>query len=229
MSVSQRVTVGANSVTISNFAVTSTNPGVLDLSWNSNREIPAEGWTVRYSANGINASAPVTTKENAVKIPTVPGTSYVFTILDGAGNPVLGGPFTYDQVAAKSFEAYDVAAADITARLCKTPAAPSWSYKDLEDEDYVNSFSAGEKISMVLALAKTAAKSDDEICITFAIYNENGDLINFSHNTQTWQSMWYQNYCELDISGIPTETGTYKAVIFFNGAEVGSQKFEITT
>ena len=59
--------------------------------------------------------------------------------------------------------------------------------------------------------------------------DESNNLVSFSHNSQTWQSMWYQNYCELDISGIPTEIGTYNVAIYFNGALAGSQKFEITT
>ena len=229
MSVNQRVIVGANSVTISNFSVAATTPGMLALSWNSNREIPAEGWTIRYSVNGINASAPIITKENTAGIPAIPGVNYVFTILDGFGNPVLGGPFTYNSAATVNFDGYGITMADITARLCKTPAASSWSYKDLKDEDYVNAFSAGEKVSMVLALAKNTETSDDSVCISFAVYDENNNLVSFSHNNQTWQSMWYQNYCELDISGIPTEIGTYNVAIYFNGALAGSQKFEITT
>ena len=229
MSVNQRVIVGANSVTVSNFAVSTSDPSILALSWNSNREVPAGGWSIRYSADGINAAEPITTTNNAAVVPAVPGASYVFTILDGSGNPVLGGPFTYELTDAKDFAAYGITSENITARLCKTPAASSWSYKDLKDEDYVNAFSAGEKVSMVLALAKATEKSDDSVCITFAIYDENNNLVSFSHNSQTWQSMWYQNYCELDISGIPTEIGTYNVAIYFNGALAGSQKFEITT
>lgn len=229
MSVSQRVTVGANSVTLSNFSVDTSKPGVIHLSWNSNRDIPANGWTIRYTVNDINAPAALSAKENGIDIPAVPNAAYVFTILDGSENPVLGGPFTYNLSDASSFESFDVTQEDITVRLCKTPAASSWSYKDLEDEDYVNTFSAGEKISMVLALASDSEESDDSVCITFAIYDDNNKLIRFSHENQTWKSMWYQNYCELDIPGIPSEIGTYNVIIYLNGQIAGSQKFEITT
>lgn len=228
MSVSQRITVGANSVTLSNFIVDNTNPSVLSLHWNSNREIPAEGWTVRYSANGINVTTPVITKENSVEIPALPGAEYVFTIMDGSGNPVLGGPFTHTQPEATDFDEYGITREDITTRLCKTPAASSWSYNDLEDEDYKNSFSVGEKISVVMSLAEDSEDSDASVNIVFAVYDENNNLISFSHNAQTWQSMWYQNYCELDVPSVPTEIGTYNLVIYFNGTNVGSQKFEIT-
>lgn len=229
MSVSQRVNVGANSVTLTNFSVDTSKPGVIHLSWNSNRDIPAAGWTIRYTVNDINAPTVLTTNENSIDIPAVPSAEYTFTILDGSENPVLGGPFTHTQSSASSFESFEVTQEDITVRLCKTPAASSWSYKDLEDEDYVNTFSAGEKVSMVLALAADSEDSDESVYITFAIFNENGELIRFSHETQTWKSLWYQNYCELDIPGIPSEIGTYNVIIYLNGQIAGSQKFEITT
>ncbi|MBQ8359181.1 MAG: protein kinase [Oscillospiraceae bacterium] len=228
MSVSQRAVVSANSITVSEFAVDSTDPDTLIVTWVSNRDIPAEGWTIRYSVNGINAAEPLTSSENTVQIPAVPNGSYVFTILDGAGNAVLGGPFTHTQAAAPAFAAYSVSQSNITVRLCKTPAAASWSYKDLKDEDYVNTFTVGEKISMVLALSGTPESTNEDVQITYAIYDENNNLVSFAHDTQSWQSMWYQSYCELDLPGVPAAAGTYNVILYFNGAEACSQKFAMT-
>ena len=228
MSVSQRVQIGENSITVSDFSVNDQRTDMLQLSWSANRDIPAEGWTVRYTINGVAGPTAINTRENGALIPVIPNSTYVFSIFDGAGNPVLGGPFTYTHSGMTAFSAYSVTKNHITARLCKTPSSPSWSYKNLSEEDYTNSFAAGQKISMVLACSADYDNSEDNISITFAIYDENDNLISFSHLSQTWQSMWYENYCELDISGVPTEPGTYNAVVFFNGAEAGSQKFEVT-
>ena len=228
MSVNQRILVSANSITFSDFAVDTSRTDVLTATWNANREIPANGWTVRYSVNGITAPEAITSMENAVQIPVVPNGEYVFTILDDAGNAVLGGPFTHTQAEASAFDGYGVSQKYITARLCKTPAASSWSYRDLDNDDYVNTFSVGEKVSAVLALSHRYHISDDEILVMFAIYDEHDNLVDFSHFTQTWKSLWYQNYCEVDIPSVPAETGTYNVIIYFNGTEVGSQKFEIT-
>ena len=120
MSVSQNVQVSANSITVSDFTVNSSKPEMLSLSWTSNRDIPTEGWTIRYSINGVNAATTITSKENSAKIPVVANGSYIFTILDGSGNSVLGGPFTHTQGAAAAFDAYSVKQSNITARLCKT-------------------------------------------------------------------------------------------------------------
>ena len=228
MSVSQRVLVSANSVTISDFAVNTSRSDVLNITWNANREIPADGWNVRYTVNGISAPSVLTTNENRIQIPVVPNGNYNFTILDNSGNSVLGGPFTYVQGSSSNFVGYAVSKDYMTTRLCKTPASSSWSYLDLSESDYVNTFSVGDKISVVLTLSHWYEISDDEIITTFAIYDEAGNLVNFSHFSSTWKFLWYQNYCELDIPSIPAEIGTYEVFVYFNGAEVGSQKFEIT-
>ena len=228
MSVNQRTVVVANSVTISDFAVDASNAGMLSLSWQANRDIPAEGWTIRYTVDGISASAAITTDENAAKIPVVPNGHYVFTITDGTGNTALGGPFTYLQPEAAVFNAFNIAPGNLTARLCKTPSASNWTYEDLEDEDYSNTFVEGEKISMVIALSGSTTRSDDTVLTTFAVYDANGALVSYSHSSQSWRSMWDQNYCELDIPGVPAEVGTYEVILYFDGAEAASQKFEIT-
>ena len=201
---------------------------VLNITWNANREIPADGWNVRYTVNGISAPSVLTTNENRIQIPVVPNGNYNFTILDNSGNSVLGGPFTYVQGSSSNFVGYAVSKDYMTTRLCKTPASSSWSYLDLSESDYVNTFSVGDKISVVLTLSHWYEISDDEIITTFAIYDEAGNLVNFSHFSSTWKFLWYQNYCELDIPSIPAEIGTYEVFVYFNGAEVGSQKFEIT-
>jgi len=228
MSVNQRVQVSANSITLSDFTVDASNAAKLTLKWKANRDIPAAGWSIRYSVNGVAAPSAITSKKNTVNIPAVPNGNYVFTILDGEGNAVLGGPFTYTQEAAPAFSAYGLKQNNISMRLCKTPASSSWSYKDLAAEDYVNSFSAGQSISMVLSTEKAPISSDNDVAITYVIYGENDNLVSYSHDSQIWQSMWYKNYCELDIAGVPADVGTYKVVLLIDGAEVGSQKFEIT-
>lgn len=228
MSVNRRVVVSPNSVTVTGFTVDNSRSDVLQLSWAANRDIPAEGWTLQYSIDGVNTTNPIKTSENAAQVPLVPNGNYVFTLLDGAGNAVLGGPFTHAQGEAADFDAFSVAKSDLTVRLCETPSASSWSYKDLEDEDYVNSFAVGQKISAVIALSGSVERSDENVLITYAIHNEDGKLVSFSHDTQTWRSMWYENYCELDVTGVPTDVGTYELSLYFNGQSVGTQKFEIT-
>lgn len=227
MSVNQRITINANSVTVSDFNVDGSNAAALALTWAANREVPENGWTVRYSVNGINAADALTVTENAAMVPVIPNSDYQFTIVDGAGNEVLGGPFTYTSGDANDFAAYSVAKSDITARLCKTPAAAGWTYKDLTDENYVNIFTTGEKISMVLALSGSTTNSEDTISIGFVITDESGNIINFAHTSETWKTMWNENYCELDIPGVPANAGIYTVTVYFNGAEAGSQKFEI--
>ena len=227
MSVNQRVTVNANTVTVSDFAVNADDPDSLVLSWSANREIPADGWMIHYTVNDVTPAEPIATAENYAQVPVVPGCNFEFKITDVDGNEVLGGPFVYAHSGSSDFGAYGISKNEMTARLCKTPDVADWTYQDLSDEDYVNAFSAGEKISAVFACDGEIENADDTVLITYAVYNEDDILVNFAHFTQTWNDMWAENYSELDLSEVPVAAGKYNVVIYFNGAEAGSQKFEI--
>ena len=227
MSVTQQVSIAPNAVTVSDFAANVLPNGMLSISWNANRDVPSGGWMINYSINGINVPEALTSTVNIAEVNAVPNSSYHFSIYDNAGNEVLGGPFTYTLPESTSFNAYAVTKDNITVRLCKTPTSDEWSHQDLTDEDYVNTFSVGEKISAVLAHDAEADDSTDEVLVTYAIYNEDGKLVIFSHDTQKWNEMWDNNYCELDVPVVPTEAGTYNMIIYFNGADAAAQKFEI--
>lgn len=228
MSVNQRTQVNSNSVTITDFSVESADAVAIKLAWKSNRDIPDGGWLVQYTVNGVTAASAVTTDANSVEIPAVPGGDYVFNITDAAGNAALGGPFTHVQSPAEELDAFSVKKSDLNLRLCNTPSLSSWTYKDVADTDYVNTFSAGQKVSAVISSSADVKSTSTKVLTTFAIFDESDSLISFSHKTQNWKSMWNDNYCEFDIPGIPADTGTYKLIVYFDGAEAGSQKFEIT-
>ena len=151
----------------------------------------------------------------------------MFSLLDGSGNPVLGGPFVHAQEDAVDFEGFSVTKSNMTVRLCKTPSSSGWSYKDLKDEDYINTFAVGQKISAVIALSGRVERSDNNVFITYAIRDESGKLVVFSHDTQTWRSMWYENYCELDIPSMPQTAGNYTMDVYFNGASATRAEFII--
>lgn len=228
MSVNQRTQINSNSITVSDFTVNSKDSDELEITWKANREVPADGWVLRYSVDGVDAPSTITAEKNTIKVPVVPGGNYSFNLFDASGNAALGGPFTYTQPDAVDLDAFSIKKNDLTVRLCKTPSSSSWSYKDLKDSDYVNTFSTGQKMSVVVSCSADVKSSSDKVLTSFVIYDEDGNLVSFTHKTQTWKSMWYENYCELDVTGVPAEVGTYTLTVFFNGQTAGSQKFMIT-
>lgn len=228
MSVNQRVSVGANTVTFSNFTASSTATGMVSLSWEANREVPVNGWQIQYRVNETSIPEAVMAAENSAQVPLIPGCSYTFDIYDNAGNAVLGGPFTFNHSDSSTFDAYGINKSNITARLCKTPSETDWSYEDLTDEDYLNAFTVPANISIVLACDGDVGASEDQVLIVYSVYNEENELIAFTHASETWDNLWNKNYCELDIPVVPDEAGTYNVIVYFNGSEVGSQKFEIS-
>ena len=91
MSVSQMVTIHANSVTATNIKIDTSDPTTLSLSWETSKSIPAEGWLLRYNVDGIDYDFTIPLNQNAVDIsPIIPATTYSIQLEDVNGNTLLG-------------------------------------------------------------------------------------------------------------------------------------------
>ena len=227
MSLSQRTAVAANSLTASNFAADTSDASKLIFTWDLNRPLPADGIVLSYTVDGVEAPNKIVCKENSAEVLIVPSSTYVITLQDVSGNSIFGGSFTYNTGKAAEFTGYSLDNHSITYKMCKTPAETDWSYTDLSSGDYTNSFSVGDKASLVGFIPGKYYTSSDMINVVYAVYNSDGELVCFSATSQTWRSMWLKNHCELDIPTIPSESGKYTLNIYFNGAYTGQQKFSV--
>jgi uncharacterized membrane protein len=81
--------------------------------------------------------------------------------------------------------------------------------------------------SFVMHLTKTPESSTDEIITMYLIRDAEGNLVSNATESRTWKSMWNKKYGKLTIPFMPEIAGTYTVDIFFNGAFVTSQSFEI--
>ena len=71
--------------------------------------------------------------------------------------------------------------------------------------------------------------SSDMIVSLFVVRDTAGTIVSMSTQEQTWTSMWYRNYCELDIPNIPDIPGNYKISVFFNGKLAAERDFTVTS
>ena len=69
--------------------------------------------------------------------------------------------------------------------------------------------------------------SADVITTMYVIRDKDGKLISSETSGQTWTSMWYKYYGELDIPSIPSVPGEYTSEVYFNGAWVHEQSFKV--
>ena len=94
MSVSQTTSIPANTVTAMNFAVDASSGKKLILVWETSTAVPADGWVLRYSVEGVNYEDTIKCKENtAVITPVLNNATYHFRLEDVNGNVLLGSKF----------------------------------------------------------------------------------------------------------------------------------------
>jgi len=229
MSAASRSYITANSVTITDIAVSLAGNNALKLNWTIGETQVAGKWMVIYSVDGSTQQEIIRTDSTSVVItPVVPGATYNFTVQLEDGSTVLGGTAVGETLDSTPFSGYSVTAADMLISMCNPPAASGWSYEDLENSDYVTKFRPGELGGFVLMMTKKYNTSDDPIVILYVIRDENGIPVSWNSNVQTWNSMWSKNYCELTIPAMPADPGVYTIDIYLNGQALHQHNFAIT-
>lgn len=228
MSVSERVTLEPNPITLSNLAADTSVPGTVTLTWDANQQ--PEQWKISYQVEGFDQTKELTTKENTISITgLVPDVAYTFQVTTEAGN-VLGGTLKVNTPAAEvfscSYDNFTVTAQDMSIRMCKTPAVEDWNQNNVKNSDYTTEFAVGEKASFVMRLTEVYGLSDDPVTITYVVTDAEGKILTVDTQDTTWNGIWGNDYFAcLDVPQLPSAAGAYKLSIYFNGGFVTTQDF----
>ncbi len=228
MTASARAYVSANSVTIHEITVDSSNANQLTVNWKSEGTAPEGGWLLLYTVDGMEQQVVKCDGNSGVILPQIPGGRYVFTIQAANGVSVFGGTLAYEAPAASAFSGYLLKADDISLRMCVTPNVANWNHYNVANSAYTTSFAPGVSASFVMTLMRDYKGSSDNIVTLYAIRDSSGNLISCATESRTWSSMWHRGYGKLTIPSMPETPGQYSVEIFFNGASVKKQSFEIT-
>jgi hypothetical protein len=98
----------------------------------------------------------------------------------------------------------------------------------VKKSDYTTTFTLGQKASFVVRLNRKYSTSPDMITTMYVIRDQDGNIISANTKAQSWTSMWYQYYCELDVPTLPDVAGEYTMQIYFNGMFAHEQVFTVT-
>ncbi len=222
------VSTTANPITVTGFQADASSPLRLQLNWSYNGEAPAQGWDLLYAIDGSASQQIIKCSEPSATIePLIPGAHYSFTLQATDGTTVFGGTYTYDAAAAASYQGHWVAQSNMTFAMCKTPETENWTRDDLAPEDYKTSFAVGEKASFLAHLDAIYQVTDEVIVTLFVVRDSSGALVSANTQSRTWDQMWENGNCELNIPAMPTVPGTYTMDLYFNGATVGHVAFNI--
>ncbi|MBO5317962.1 MAG: hypothetical protein J6A74_05925 [Oscillospiraceae bacterium] len=228
MSVSERVVIEKNSVTVKDFEAVQTEESTVKLSWGSLNTDGEAQVKICYQVDGSPIQEIVVEGgSNTALIYPLPGSKYTFTLQTASGNPILGGTAQLTTRDAEKFNAYKVSANRIDLRMCKTPRKQNWDRHDLSKSDYTTSFKSGEKASFLMHISGQYGISSDQVTIQFAIRDNNNNVVSIANQSKKWSSMWHKNYGEFNIPALPSAAGNYTVSVYFNGALVGEQAFTV--
>ena len=228
MTVGTSTFLGANSVTVESVTVDDTVPGQITLNWTFQGKAPGTGWLVLYTATGIAEQQVIRAEMPSVTIsPVIPGTALDFVLQNADGCTVFGGTAQYQAPAAESFAGFMLTAADLTFRMCRTPAVETWGQADVPAADYTNAFAPGENASFAIFIGKVYGISDEAVRTLAVIRDESGNVVNTLTVERGWSAMWFQNFGKLDLFAVPGTAGSYTVEVYFNEMLVTTQNFTV--
>lgn len=233
MSVSQRVYVPENSVTVTDLKANTVDATGISLSWNTNQQIPQSGWVLQYQIVDTDIKGTVNCTQNSARIsPVVPGCTYTIILQDASGNALLGGQLSCSMPEAKDFtgtySGQNVSRSNLNFSMCQ---AIAWSDNSkYANADYTTQFSAGQKAAFIVRLGTSVSSRRDnsDTAVGFVIRDDSGKIISVADKTINWSAMWnYYGYCKLDIPNMPEAAGNYTISVYFNGMLAGEQSFTV--
>lgn len=228
MTVGVRAYVSAGSVTVNSITVDDSDRNRLHIRWDFEGTAPDGGWLLLYSLDGSAEQQVIQCADNSGVIdPMVPGSHYAIVIKPADGSTVFGGTAEYSAPAAEVFSGYLLTAADMSFRMCRTPANPEWGQYDVPSQDYTTTFAPGESASFAVRLNHEYNTSSDEIVTLFIIRDAEGRIVSTATQSRSWTSMWYRGFGRINLPALPESPGSYTVEICFNGATVTNQPFTI--
>ena len=221
-SVKQTQIVGENSITVHTFSAELDGPGTIDLSWKADT-VPQGGWIVTYyTENSDKIFEHSTTSNKAVIAPVAPGCKYTFMV-SAADSSIT--TFCQEQTcivptAEENFSLNinqkEITKNDLQVWLCKRPGSSDWSFSDVPEANYTQSFQTNDKAGLIIFLSKKLEKDEIPLDVTIVITDENNGLESIRATTISWNSMWKQNYCTMNLPAIPEEPGCYNVMLYIN-------------
>lgn len=234
MTQAARTTITANPITITALHVDSDDPGKLTVTWEHKGAAPDGGWLLMYSLDGSATQNIVKCAGTSAEIsPRYPGSEYSFTIQAADSTSIFSNVHSYSCPHAEDYDDHSFDVDKTVAYLVVTPEKENWTSANVSKDDYTDTFTVGQKISVVLYCSNRFFIPNDDISILYVIRNSEGQVVTSltSQAMDDWHDMWVHyntNYAELDIPTVPTEPGSYSLFIYFNGKYVATANFSIT-
>lgn len=228
----QSVKLDENSITVRDLSADLSSTGRITLNWKTS-SASKNGWIVTYRVNDSETTFQRSVSENkAVIDPVAPGAKYTFTIQSADSStttfcdeyscivPEVEGNFSL------AVGETAITASSMQISMCKRPYIGAWSYVDVTDSHYTQSLKAGQDAAFLIFLKEAFEEADHILNIMVTVEDENGGLVAISSQSETWNTMWNQNYYSLNVD-TPNAIGCYKVTIYINNMYVAEYDLAI--
>lgn len=226
-----RTGITANPINIASLSADATNADALKVSWEFTGNKPEDGWLLMYTIDGGEANVVKTNTASASVTPNVPGGKYVFTIQAADGTSIFNNVHSYTAPDAPVYEGNSFDVSKLSVDLVKTPEG-DWNFESIRTSDFTTEFASGDPISIVLRNSENFYLPGSRIKVLYVIRDSYGNVLSkyVSEQTLIWKDIWNggdPKNGELDIPSVPTNPGTYKLQLYFDGMAVAEKDFTI--
>lgn len=232
--VRQSVKIEDNSITVKDLSADLAATGRITLTWKTSAA-PQSGWIVSYTVDGSETVFERSVTENkAVIDPVAPGAKYTFTVkATDPSTTTFCDSFTctvpdIEGKFSMTLNERAISADNIQISMCKRPSTGAWSASDLTPDHYTQNFGVGESAAFLFFLKDEFEEADQILNIVITVTDESGNLVSISSQTDTWNSMWNQNYYSLNLGETPRKIGCYTATIYINNMYLAEYDFAIS-
>jgi len=228
-----RTNITEDPINLSLFTMSDEQDEKLDLNWEFTGDAPSGGWLLMYTIDGAATPNVIKCEDaSAVISPRIPGAIYRFTLQAADGTTVLNNVHRYDSPEAVTFDQHSLSADTVTAQLLKTPEEENWRYETISDSAFTDSFTVGDKISVVLRAASPFYLPGSETSILYVYRDTHGNVISdlVYRETVYWKNIWSGGDAktgELDVPTAPTNPGEYVLDIYIDGMSMAQLSLTI--
>lgn len=215
------VEVAENAITFTDFTINTSLPGRITLSWNANADVPADGYVVTYTVDGVDSNFTWIAYSNTVTIlNAVPNAEHIFSFATANGDQILSEKVAVTATGENPFSAFGIKAANMRFNLCPRPAKSNWAYKDVSTSAYTTTFTAGQKASVAARILSKYYTSDEVVATVYVFKNTDGEIVHVCSTQEPWGDMWSSGYGAFDIPSMPDIPGSYKLDMYIDGGLV---------
>ena len=218
-----RASITEDPINITQLTIDDSQESALQLDWQFTGEAPKGGWLLMYTVDGAATPSVVKCETASAEItPRIPGAKYRFMLQAADATSVFNQVHTYDCPGAQDFEQHGLSAKTVTAQLLKTPEKKDWRYESISDRDFTDSFTTGDKISVVLRAESPFYLPGNETQILYVFQDMHGNVIPdlVSQQKIYWKNIWTGGDAktgELNIPTTLTAAGEYLLDIYMDG------------